>query len=375
MNGAYVAGISAFGQFEPGRHCPSHRQRSRVASSSRAYLHNARVSTDAADPATAKEHVGHVRERIADTDDYLDAWRQGPPITNFDVMERLRKLEVAVNNGQVILNLLVAKAEADRADINALVRNRSAEDRLNRLVAANAAYRDTLDTLLDATATGASVIRERAEAVVAVIRERQPDFDTLIEDERYGLPWASDRMDRIVASGEAFKPLFEALAEAITTHGTDSMRRRLDRMVVMADTYFTNFAALLDAHEAAERARRLEELEARVAQNRADIDAIEALAQEKISVLDRVADKCDANWEMIEMLQADGLKLHDHDEQMEQALQSSRQIGAAVGIIMATRNVSEKEAFQSLVAASQRTNTKLKSIAGRVISGAEKSPA
>lgn len=150
------------------------------------------------------------------------------------------------------------------------------------------------------------------------------------------------------------------------------MHRRLDRLVVMADTYFTNFAALLDAHQAAERAHRLEELEARVAQNRADIDAIEALAQEKISVLDRVADQCDANWEMIEILQADGLKLHDHDQQMEQALQSSRQIGAAVGIIMATRNVTEKEASQTLVAASQQTNTKLKNIAGRVVSVAEK---
>ena len=56
----------------------------------------------------------------------------------------------------------------------------------------------------------------------------------------------SDRVDRIVASGEAFKPLFEALAEAITSHGTDAMRRRLDRLVVMADTYFTNFAGSPD---------------------------------------------------------------------------------------------------------------------------------
>jgi AmiR/NasT family two-component response regulator len=50
---------------------------------------------------------------------------------------------------------------------------------------------------------------------------------------------------------------------------------------------------------------------------------------------------------MIADLQADGVLSHDHAEQMELALRSSRTIGAAIGIIMASRDVGEDEAFAS----------------------------
>jgi hypothetical protein len=48
------------------------------------------------------------------------------------------------------------------------------------------------------------------------------------------------------------------------------------------------------------------------------------------------------------------------------ALSSSRQIGTAIGILMGRRQISSDEAFQQLVAASQRLNRKLRDIAAEV---------
>ena len=54
-------------------------------------------------------------------------------------------------------------------------------------------------------------------------------------------------------------------------------------------------------------------------------------------------------------------------KQLQTALTTARRIGAAVGIIMARLAVSEEEAFQTLVRASQNSHRKLRDIAEDVI--------
>jgi len=52
---------------------------------------------------------------------------------------------------------------------------------------------------------------------------------------------------------------------------------------------------------------------------------------------------------------------------MEQALRSSRTIGAAMGMLMASRQVGEKGAFDILRMASQQSNRKLREIADELV--------
>ncbi len=54
-------------------------------------------------------------------------------------------------------------------------------------------------------------------------------------------------------------------------------------------------------------------------------------------------------------------------EQLEAALISARRIGAAIGIVMLTERVTEKEAFSTLDRLSQRLNCKLRVIADEIV--------
>lgn len=55
--------------------------------------------------------------------------------------------------------------------------------------------------------------------------------------------------------------------------------------------------------------------------------------------------------------------------ELEAGLLTSREIGAAVGILMATHHINQDEAFQMLSQASQRLNRKLRDIAGGIVRG------
>ena len=55
------------------------------------------------------------------------------------------------------------------------------------------------------------------------------------------------------------------------------------------------------------------------------------------------------------------------EQQIRGALDSNRVIGTAVGIVMATYQLTAQQGFQLLVAASQNTNSKLRDIAARVV--------
>lgn len=130
-----------------------------------------------------------------------------------------------------------------------------------------------------------------------------------------------------------------------------------------------------------ESERRLDELEARVAAIRADIDALlqradqsnsrandaEARATEHSTRLDAFEARLDVDREVMARLQADGLINDEHAAHLTHALHSSRRIGAAMGIIMAARKVSEQQAFELLSRGSQYSNRKLHVLAEDIV--------
>ena len=105
------------------------------------------------------------------------------------------------------------------------------------------------------------------------------------------------------------------------------------------------------AHEPDMQAQ-IDDLARRVSVNRADIDALEARADKSEARTDDIHD-------MIADLQHQGVLSHEHAAQMEEALKSSRTIGAAIGMIMASRGVCEEEAFTILRTASQNSRAVL----------------
>ena len=61
----------------------------------------------------------------------------------------------------------------------------------------------------------------------------------------------------------------------------------------------------------------------------------------------------------------------EHVAELQAALVSSRTIGAAIGILMANRQVGQEDALTILKETSQRTNTKLRDLAETLVANAE----
>jgi hypothetical protein len=121
--------------------------------------------------------------------------------------------------------------------------------------------------------------------------------------------------------------------------------------------------------------RQIDELTQRVLGNRADIDALSRRADDANHRADDAKHRADASEaraevdrEMIAELQADGIVSQEHAAQMEEALRSSRKIGAAIGVIMTSRQLDEEQAFAVLKAASQNSNRKMRDIADELVS-------
>lgn len=127
--------------------------------------------------------------------------------------------------------------------------------------------------------------------------------------------------------------------------------------------------------------RRLDALASEVAANRADIDVLQARADEsthRIGLdedaveeqgrrIDRVEASIELDREMIAELQAEGFLNQEHAAHLEEALRSARRIGAAMGIVMAHRKVSEEVAFELLKHASQHANRKVRVLADELV--------
>jgi len=64
-----------------------------------------------------------------------------------------------------------------------------------------------------------------------------------------------------------------------------------------------------------------------------------------------------------------GARHSERADQLQQGLATNREIGAAVGILMATHHISQDDAFEMLSKASQRLNRKLRDIATGIVHG------
>jgi hypothetical protein len=110
-------------------------------------------------------------------------------------------------------------------------------------------------------------------------------------------------------------------------------------------------------HEQAERNHeRAERDHDEIGRSRVDIDRMQAEAN-----VDR---------KLIAELQEDGLINRENlarIAQLEQALVTARKIGAALGIVMAARRITQDEAFEVLSTASQQANRKLRDLADDVV--------
>ncbi len=92
------------------------------------------------------------------------------------------------------------------------------------------------------------------------------------------------------------------------------------------------------------------------------LDAAEARieASEAQAAIDR---------EILSSLQIDEDVVRNHVSQLEQALQSSRTIGTAIGMVMASRNVDRETALAVLKRASSETNVKLRDLCAELVDG------
>jgi hypothetical protein len=136
---------------------------------------------------------------------------------------------------------------------------------------------------------------------------------------------------------------------------------------------------LLDADS--ERERRFQELSSRVDANHVEIEELarradasnhRARTSEEASAeyghrISELEDRTEIDRELIAQLQADGLLAIEHASHLEDALRSARLIGAAMGVVMAGRKVTEADAFLILKRASQRANLKLRVVAEDVV--------
>ncbi len=112
---------------------------------------------------------------------------------------------------------------------------------------------------------------------------------------------------------------------------------------------------------------QIDALVRRVTANRTDIDALTSRADEAEARADRIEANSQFDRDLIAELQRDGLLTQEHSAQMEEALKSSRIIGAAIGVVMASRGVSDAEAFAILTKASNDSNRKLRDLAADLL--------
>ena len=116
------------------------------------------------------------------------------------------------------------------------------------------------------------------------------------------------------------------------------------------------------------------DLQRQIDANRADINALfdrseraEARADKADLRAEEMQSRVDLDRELIAELQADGVLSREHAAQMEEALRTSRVIGAAIGLIMAGRLVTQDEAFEILKGASSSSNRKLRDLAAEIV--------
>jgi hypothetical protein len=77
----------------------------------------------------------------------------------------------------------------------------------------------------------------------------------------------------------------------------------------------------------------------------------------------RLEVRADVDSAVLAQLRAEGVLAQEHSVQLEEALKSSRLIGAAIGIVMVNLKITEDKAFAVLRTVSQNTNQRLVDVA------------
>jgi AmiR/NasT family two-component response regulator len=83
--------------------------------------------------------------------------------------------------------------------------------------------------------------------------------------------------------------------------------------------------------------------------------------------MDKIEDAAALDRAMIAELHAAGVVANEHAKQLEQALRTSRTIGAAIGVLMKSRNVDQDKAFAILRDASSHQNRKIRDRAAEIV--------
>ena len=112
---------------------------------------------------------------------------------------------------------------------------------------------------------------------------------------------------------------------------------------------------------------QLDDLAARTASNTAHIDALEKRADESDLRQDASEAQAALDRDILATLQIDEELSREQVEQLQHALQTSRVIGAAIGLVMAARACNQEEALVLLKSSSSRTNVKLSVMCAQIV--------
>ncbi|WP_243060678.1 ANTAR domain-containing protein [Nocardioides sp. SR21] len=138
------------------------------------------------------------------------------------------------------------------------------------------------------------------------------------------------------------------------------LQRQIDELVAQIEVNSAEIDTLTHRADAADARADAAESRGYVAEARADASHARADLMEARLELDR---------QLIAELQADGVVSREHAVQLERALLSSRVIGMAIGILMASRNVDQDDALALLKGASSRTNRPMRELAASIVAG------
>jgi hypothetical protein len=116
--------------------------------------------------------------------------------------------------------------------------------------------------------------------------------------------------------------------------------------------------------------RRADDSDTRADLSDARADGFENRADASDARSDRIEARALIDRDMIAELQRDGVLSRKHEAQLEEALKSSREIGAAIGIVMQSRQVPEEVAFNVLRTASRTSDRRLREVAAELVATA-----
>ena len=110
-----------------------------------------------------------------------------------------------------------------------------------------------------------------------------------------------------------------------------------------------------------------DEPSARVDDLQDQIDTLRAQVMTNRSNIENLQVRSGLDHALLEALREEGVSQVEVNENLRRALESSRRIGAAIGIVMCHQLVTEEAAFEMLRTMSQNNNIKVRDIADRIV--------